>query len=222
MTSESSVYSGTWAQIFSDAPTRTYERNTIIINEGEQIDRVYFIKSGRVVFSIITPGGHEKIMYALNKGGVFGDVWAQSQRPYFVTATTFSKSTLAWLSPGEFLARVVSIPGALEEWLSYISEIVEYLVEHIADITYLNREGMLRKYLYRLSFNYGVVTPEGIKLNTRITHQFLADLIGASRVTISKIMLKLMDEGLIARHDGYFYILDLDGLGDFQETGSGV
>ena len=217
MATGSSIYSGTWEQIFADAPVRNFGRNTLIINEGEPIDRVYFIKSGRVVFSIITAGGHEKIMYALNKGGVFGDVWAQSRRPYFLTATTFSKSTLAWLSPEDFLARVVAIPGALEEWLSYISEIVEYLVEHIADITYLNRESQLRKYLYRLSFNYGVQTPVGIKINTRITHQFLADLIGASRVTISKIMIKLMDDGLIARHDGYFYILDLERLGEFSE-----
>jgi CRP/FNR family transcriptional regulator len=217
MGSESSIYSGTWEEIFANAPSRNFERNTVIINEGDPIDRVYFVKSGRIVFSIVTPGGHEKIMYALNKGGVFGDVWAQSGRPYFLTATTFSKTTLAWLSPQEFLARVVARPGALEEWLSYISEIVEYLVEHITDITYLDREGLLRKYLYRLSFNYGLQTADGIKINTKITHQFLADLIGASRVTISKIMLKLVDEGLIARRDGFFYILDLDRLGSFQE-----
>lgn len=213
MAGRSSIYSNTWEKFFENAAQRTYDKKSIIVNEGDPIDRVYYVKSGRVIFSIITPDGGEKIMYALNKGGIFGDVWAQSGRPYFVTATTFTKTTLAWLSPENFLSLVMSKPDAMQEWLSYISEIVEYLVEHISDITYLNREVLLRKYLYRLSFNYGVSTLDGIKLNTKITHQFLADLIGCSRVTISKIMLKLTGEKLIARKGGFFYILDLERLG---------
>lgn len=213
MASNSSIYSGTWEQIFADGVQRTYEKNTVIIGEGELIDRVYIVKSGRVIFSIITADGNEKIMYALNKGGIFGDVWAQSSRPYFLTATAYTQTTLASLPPDTFLNRVIAKPGAMQEWLSYISEIIEYLVEHITDITYLNREVLLRKYLYRMSFNYGVQTPDGIKLNTRVTHQFLADLIGCSRVTISKIMLKLVDEKLIMRKGGFFYILDLEKLG---------
>ena len=213
MSSNSSVYSGTWEQIFADGIPRTYEKNSVIISEGELIERVYIVKSGRVVFSIVTSDGNEKIMYALNQGGIFGDVWAYSVRPYFLTATAFTQTTLASLPPDTFLNRVIAIPGAMQEWLSYISEIIEYLVEHITDITYLNREVLLRKYLYRMSFNYGVDTPEGIKLNTRVTHQFLADLIGCSRVTISKIMLKLSDEKVLMRKGGYFYILDLDKLG---------
>lgn len=213
MSSRSSVYSSIWEQIFADGNPCTFEKHAIIINEGDSIDRVYYVKSGRVVFSIITADGNEKIMYALNKGGVFGDVWAQSMRPYFLTATAYTRTTLTWLRPETFLNRVIAKPGGMQEWLSYICEIVEYLVEHITDITYLNREVLLRKYLYRMSFNYGVNTPDGLLLNTRITHQFLADLIGCSRVTISKIMLKLADEGLIMRKGGYFYILDLEKLG---------
>jgi len=217
MSENSSIYSRLWGDLFAGHPTVSFKKNAVIIEEGETIDRVYYIVSGRVKFSIITSEGNEKTMYVLNKGSVFGDVWSAAHRPYFLSATTLTKCTLAYKTPTEFIATVSSNPQYMQDWLSYICEIVEFLVEHITDITFLDREALLRKYLYRLSFNYGIPTNEGMKLNTRITHQLLADLIGCSRVTISKIMAKLLRTGELTKIDGYFYILDINSFKDADE-----
>jgi len=217
MPDKSSIYSRLWGKLFTGSPTISFNKNTVIIEEGETIDRVYYIVSGRVKFSIITSEGNEKTMYILNKGSVFGDVWAAASRPYFLSATTFTKCTLAYKTPDDFIAQVSSNPQYMQDWLSYICEIVEFLVEHITDITFLDREALLRKYLYRLSFNYGIQTDDGVKLNTRITHQLLADLIGCSRVTISKIMAKLLRTGELIKIDGYFYIPNINHFNEEDE-----
>lgn len=53
---------------------------------------------------------------------------------------------------------------------------------------------VLRK-LQQLALRWGRVTPEGIRLNLRLTHQELANMVGAVRETVTLAMGRLQDQG---------------------------
>lgn len=198
--------------MFDGYPTVSFKKQSVIIEAGSLINRVFFIKKGKIKFSIITSEGNEKTMYILNKGGIFGDIPAIANHPFYLTATAITSCTLCYMEPQNFLNVILGNRAIAKEWISNQSEVIEYLVEHITDISFLHKESLLCKYIYRLSLNYGIQTEEGIKIQTKITHQLLADLIGCSRVTVSKIMSKFLKNNVIAKKNGYFYITDLDEL----------
>ena len=52
----------------------------------------------------------------------------------------------------------------------------------------------------------------GYTIDVRLTHQDLAELVGAARPVISAELVRLRDEGLIAYTRCYFCVDDLDGL----------
>jgi CRP/FNR family cyclic AMP-dependent transcriptional regulator len=58
----------------------------------------------------------------------------------------------------------------------------------------------------------------GIKINTKITHQLFADLMGCSRITVSKTMGVLLKKNIIVKDNGYFYITNMDGLKKMLNT----
>jgi CRP-like cAMP-binding protein len=132
---------------------------------------------------------------------MFGDVWSVSNKPYFLTATTVTGCTLKYMDPASFVKVLQSDYNIIQEWISNQSEIIEFLMEQLTDISFLDKESMLCKYLYRLSFNYGVQANIGVKINSKITHQLLADLIGCSRVTVSKIMSNMLKRNIISKQN---------------------
>jgi CRP/FNR family cyclic AMP-dependent transcriptional regulator len=70
--------------------------------------------------------------------------------------------------------------------------------EQIQDLTFLNARERILKILLRLSKEHGTLLPSGeMRINLKLTHQQIADLVGAARETASKILQELQEEGLI-------------------------
>jgi CRP/FNR family transcriptional regulator len=59
---------------------------------------------------------------------------------------------------------------------------------------------------------YGRVTPDGIRIDERFTHLQLAEMIGTSRETLTKVINELRDAGLIDVRERMVWVLDADGL----------
>ncbi|RED65929.1 Crp/Fnr family transcriptional regulator [Cohnella lupini] len=206
------VQASIWEEYFAACPAVTLNKNSIVAEEGATVNQIYYIESGRVKFAISTAEGNEKIMYIVNKGELIGDMWSSAGRPYFMTATTLTKCTLRTMEPKAFIQVLLSHPELTEKWIGNLSEIMEFLVDHVSELVFLDKEQIICKYIYRLSFNYGEETERGIKINTKITHQLFADLMGCSRITVSKIMSVMFKRNIITKEDGYIYISDMEQL----------
>ena len=66
--------------------------------------------------------------------------------------------------------------------------------------------------LLELMDRYGRVTPSGIRIDERFTHLQLAEMIGTSRETLTKVLNELRDEHLIDVRERLVWVLDVDGL----------
>jgi CRP-like cAMP-binding protein len=62
---------------------------------------------------------------------------------------------------------------------------------------YRHVEDRLRQLLHLLRQELGQVTPEGVRLSTRLTHQQLAGLIGTTRVTVTRLLKDFRAEGWV-------------------------
>ena len=59
---------------------------------------------------------------------------------------------------------------------------------------------------------YGRVTPTGIRIDERFTHMQLAEMIGTSRETLTKVLNELRDAHLIDVRERLVWVIDVDGL----------
>ncbi|BFM40417.1 Crp/Fnr family transcriptional regulator [Synechocystis sp. LKSZ1] len=85
-------------------------------------------------------------------------------------------------------------------------ELIEMLVAHIQQMNELavvrrqkTVDKMLFQFLKYLANKFGKMTTKGQLIDIRLTHQDLADLLGTSRVTITRCLGQLEDQKLINR-----------------------
>ena len=63
-------------------------------------------------------------------------------------------------------------------------------------------EERLRAFLDLLAADYGQPVEAGIRVGVRLTHQDLANALGSTRVTITRLLGQLRDEGWLVLESG--------------------
>jgi hypothetical protein len=71
-------------------------------------------------------------------------------------------------------------------------------------------EDKLLATLWHLASNFGRVTPDGVVIPFRLTHEVLGEILGAQRPSVTTAMRRLQDAGQVTRgsHGGYVLIAD--------------
>lgn len=74
----------------------------VIIRQGDQGDRFYIVKSGRVEISADEGGGGRRVLAVLSKGDYFGEIALVKKVPRTATATALSECSLLVLEKADF------------------------------------------------------------------------------------------------------------------------
>src|SRR3990172_7941202 len=84
--------------------------------------------------------------------------------------------------------------------------------ETIESLAFRDVPERLALLLVRLAEAYGEPHGQGRRLALRFTHQDLASMIGATRETVTNVLTKFRDDGLIAIDERHIVIRDLAKL----------
>ncbi|VXD17747.1 putative Transcriptional Regulator, Crp/Fnr family protein [Planktothrix serta PCC 8927] len=101
------------------------------------------------------------------------------------------------------------IPSA--DWSNYTDAILTHLrqTEELQSILHTQRtEQRLFNCLKWLAKKFGRLTPEGLLIDLRLTHADISDVIGTTRVSVTRMMIKLEQDGLIQRPGRHCIILN--------------
>lgn len=84
-----------------------------------------------------------------------------------------------------------------------ITDLISRHVKQTEELLYILRSDRmhqrLRKFLIWLAQKFGTEVEFGLMIDLRITHQDLAETIGATRVTVTKLINQLEQEGFLSR-----------------------
>jgi len=176
---------------------RTFKKNSIIFIEGDEGEEIYFIRSGSV--NIYSFDGSKKVILAvLQKGDYFGEM--ALIRPGLVrsaTAETASPTKLFALRRADFELLIEQHPRLAFLLLEYSMERLRRANQQIYDLTFLNVKTRIMKRLLRFAQEYGTPVQENIRIDAKLTHQQIAEMVGAARETVTKVLQELQDEGHI-------------------------
>lgn len=87
-----------------------FQDKDVIIQQGDQGEAMYFVKSGRVICSL---GGTGKVLSEIGAGGYFGELALLFDKPRAATVQAFGKDVVLWkLSADKFAAAVQEYPLA--------------------------------------------------------------------------------------------------------------
>jgi hypothetical protein len=97
----------------------------------------------------------------------------------------------------EFALRVARWPEITAAITRRVMQRAHWLAFHLAVCGLRRVDDRLIIVLWHFADRWGTVTPEGVKLNVRLTHEVLAAVIGARRPSVSTALRRLTEQGRI-------------------------
>lgn len=197
------------APLFSE---RKVKKGTILFFEDEAGDEFYIVKSGLVKIYRIDDA-KEIILAMFREGEFFGEMALIRQTmKRTATAETLEPSVFYVLSRSDFAHFVETYPRLLLRLLETLSDRLAKANEQIIDLTFLDVRTRIYKTLLRLAEEYGTPYQNRSVINVKLTHQQVANMVGTVRESVTKSLLELQDEGIVAIQNKYIMIKDMQKL----------
>lgn len=178
----------------------TFERGKTIFFPGDPAERVYFLLKGAVKLSRVYEAGEEITVALLRENSVFGVLslitGQRSDRFYHAVAFT----------PVELLsAPIEHVEQAFKDnpdlsmlMLRGLSSRILQTEMMIETLAHRDMGSRLVSFLLILCRDFGIPTPEGIRIDLKLSHQAIAEAIGSTRVTVTRLLGDLRQEDMIS------------------------
>lgn len=176
-----------------------YDRGKTIFFPGDPAERVYFLLKGAVKLSRVYESGEEITVAMLRENSVFGVLslltGQRSDRFYHAVAFTPVELLSSPIEQVEYsLKNHPDLALLMLQGLSSRILQTEMMIETLAHRDMVSR---LVSFLLILCRDFGVPTNEGIRIDLKLSHQAIAEAIGSTRVTITRLLGDLRNDGLV-------------------------
>jgi CRP/FNR family transcriptional regulator, cyclic AMP receptor protein len=171
---------------------RTYPKGSVILFQGDPGDSLYVLRQGRAKVVLIGEDGREVILGVLEPGAHFGELALIDDQPRSAHVIAMEDSQLLILRREDFRRRVEANPSVAWALLTELSRRLRRADQKIGGLVLLDVPGRISRLLLDLSSESSNGT-----IDKPLTHQTIAQMIGASRETVSRAMKEFQQEGLI-------------------------
>lgn len=165
-----------------------YPKGSVILFENDPGDSLFVVRQGRVKVVLIGEDGREVILGVLGVSEHFGELALIDDRPRSAHVIAMDDAHLLVLRREDFRRRVESSPAVAWSLLTELSRRLRRADEKIGGLVLLDVPGRIARLLLDLSEESGTDTIE-----KALTHQTIAQMIGASRETVSRAMKEFQD-----------------------------
>ncbi|GAC1516521.1 MAG: Crp/Fnr family transcriptional regulator [Gemmatimonadaceae bacterium] len=184
-----------------------YPKGSVILFENDPGDSLFVVRGGRVKVVLVGEDGREVILGVLGSGEHFGELSLIDDQPRSAHVIAMDDAVLLVLHRDDFRKRVESSPPVAWALLVDLSRRLRRADTKIGSLVLLDVPGRIARLLLDLAEESG-----GEAIDKPVTHQTIAQMIGASRETVSRTMKDFQDGGLVTVERRRIRVSDRPGL----------
>ena len=188
--------------------TGMYPKGSLLFVEGEQPRGVFILCSGRAKLTTSSSEGKTLIVKIADVGEVLGASATILGRPYEVSAETIEPAQLNFIKREDFVRFLQSHAEVCMHTAQQLSEKYQSAQREIRS---LGLSQTTSEKLARLLLDWcargGEQTPKGIRLSVLLTHEEVAQMIGTTRETVTRIFSDFKKRQIIEVKGSSVFIL---------------
>jgi CRP/FNR family transcriptional regulator, global nitrogen regulator len=180
----------------SCTPTiESFDRNKTIFFPGDPAERVYFLIKGAVKLSRVYEVGEEITVALLRENSVFGvlSLITGNKSDRFYHAVAFTTVELLSMSIEQFDQALKENPELFSIVLRGLASRILQTEMMIETLAHRDMGSRLASFLLILCRDFGIPTSNGITIDLKLSHQAIAEAIGSTRVTVTRLLGDLRD-----------------------------
>ena len=168
------------------AVRRKVRRNSIVISEGDETDSLYIIEEGRVRVFAINEDGREFILSNLGAGDFFGELALIDEGRRSASVIAVEPCVFLTISKEDVTHWLSHHPENAMAMLRALSRRLRGITEDLTSLALQDVYGRVVRLLLRDARD-----EEGVSITGPMTQQDIADMVGASREMVSRILQEL-------------------------------
>lgn len=189
-----------------DSRTVKIARHVHVYTCGDQGEMVYFIESGQIKLLMLSSQGKECLLAIHSAGDVFGELCLSGLGARLETATAMKQTMLKQIPCAQFLRRL-SRDSLFEGFVRYLAVRIADQQQVIVNLVTVDSEQRLGQTLLQLARTMGKKDPRRIRIELKISHEELSEMVGTTRPRISLFMQRFHNLGLIETNGDRFLII---------------
>lgn len=189
-----------------------YPGGSVLFIERDPFRGVYLLCTGKIKLTISSRQGKTLILQLVRPGEVLGLMAAISGTPYEATAETMEPCQLAFVRSDDFSRFVHKYPEVYKSMLRQTSSQYFGACQQIRNIAL---SASSRQKLARLLLEWsadGKETSEGTRISVPLTHEQIAECVGSTRETVTRILSDFKNRHLVALRGTTIVIPDRSAL----------
>ena len=172
---------------------KSYPKGSVIVFEDDPGDSLFIVREGRVKVVLVGEDGREVILGVLGVGAHFGELSLIDEQPRSAHVIAMEDTSLLVLRHDDFRRHVETSPAVAWRMLVELSRRLRRADEKIGGLVLLDVPGRIARLILDAADEAG-----SDLIEKPLTHQTIAQMIGASRETVSRAMKDFQDAGWIA------------------------
>ena len=190
----SGLSSAALAEIEQHGTVKSFRKNTIVINQDDETCSLYVILSGSVRVFISGEDGREAVLNHQSAGDYFGDLALIDKQPRVASVMTTEASRFMIISREDFMACLSKNPEIAINLIKPMTSRMRMLAKNVSSLALLDVYGRVARVLLEQAEEQA----DGEMITEKLTQQEIADMVGASRAMVSRILKDLKAGGYIS------------------------
>ena len=194
------------------ATEKSYIKGEIVFREGGVPNGIYYIRTGKVKKYKVDNFGKEHIIYVGNAGELMGYHAVLAEENYPDSAATLEESVILFIPQQDFLEALDESPILTRRLLKTLSHEFGVLANNISVFAKRPVRERLAITLLVLREKFKNETAEGEPIEVNVSRDDIANMAGATRENIVRLLREFKDEKLITTKGRKIKVIDLKGL----------
>lgn len=178
----------------------------ILFNERDIVDKVYFLKSGKISIFKMNENGERKIIFILRSGEMINEISFDNTKSTTIGCEAFDKAIILECMVKDFIKVMEKDFTLTKNILISTQNRNRRLYRQLKNSISIRIDKKLAAKLYRIGKEFGVCNGEWTLLNVNLTITYIADMLGCKRESLSRAMKILQDEKLVKIEGKKVYI----------------
>lgn len=187
---------------------RSYPKNTIIFEEGQKCETVYYIQSGFI--KVIK--GNEQLICLLPKGELFPHVGFLQPAKYPGTAHAVTDCQLLSISIEGFKQLLDSNPRITKSMMRLMDQWLLHMQNRLHGAISGDVCRKVIQFLLQLVEEYGISKENAAYVPIPLTNQDVASMLGLSRESVNRVLNQLKKEQLLEIKRKHITICNVEAL----------
>jgi CRP-like cAMP-binding protein len=188
---------------------RYYEKNDLIVQQGQVCDALYVLTSGNVRSEMIAENGSSTIVETIEAPRPLAPAFLFSDNNHFpVNVTALDSVEIIVIPKSEIMRMMMTNPDFMQNYLAHNANRTQFLTSRLQLLSIKTIKGKLAHYLLEQARNTDL--PFTLSKN----QSELAELFSVARPSLARSLSEMVQDGLIHINKREYRILNLEKMKD--------